>query len=268
MPQNRAGNDAAGHYRNGTAAQRCWERMAAFTMPQGKSSLAVTVAASIRDAIVNAKFGFGEALSEENLAAAFEVSRTPVREALNLLQLEGLVSIVPKSGTYVFTPTLEDISEICEYRAVLETHAAELAARDNPEALAAELTALADEMEAAMKAQDIPLYGRLDSRYHEAFFENARNRYLVMGFQMIMGRVATLRTQLALHARNEPERSYGDHRRMIELIRKGDTARLKQVLRAHIRRTQDNYMQAFQANPIRPLTAREAMRRKLGPLKS
>ncbi len=89
-----------------------------------------------------------------------------------------------------------------------------------------------------------------------------------MGFQMIMGRVATLRTQLALHARNEPERSYGDHRRMIELIRKGDTARLKQVLRAHIRRTQDNYMQAFQANPIRPLTAREAMRRKLGPLKS
>ncbi|WP_262983300.1 GntR family transcriptional regulator [Paracoccus mutanolyticus] len=50
--------------------------------------------------MVNAEFEFGENLSEEILAQAFEVSRTPVREALNLLQVEGLVVIVPKSGTF------------------------------------------------------------------------------------------------------------------------------------------------------------------------
>ena len=76
-----------------------------------RKSLVPTIADKIRAAIVDAELDFGENLSEDTLASAFEVSRTPVREALNLLQMEGLVIIVPKSGTYVFTPTLEGRSQ-------------------------------------------------------------------------------------------------------------------------------------------------------------
>ncbi|CAM3824314.1 GntR family transcriptional regulator [Kerstersia gyiorum] len=228
-----------------------------------KSSMSAEVADKIRDAIINAAFDFGEALSEENLAAAFDVSRTPIREALNLLQLEGLVNIVPKSGTYVFTPSLEDIIELCEYRACLELQAAELSAMRNPLNLAAALERLLGQMEQAVHDGDIRIYGQLDTQYHLAFLENAGNRYLMQGYRMIMGRVATLRTQLALHAKNEPKRSMHDHAMMIQLIRENKISRLKTVLWTHIMRTSDNFMQAFQDNPIKPLTQKEVVRRKL-----
>ncbi len=229
----------------------------------GKSSMSATVADRLRQAIVNADFDFGEALSEENLAAAFDVSRTPVREALYVLQLEGLVSIVPKSGTYVFTPTPDDIVEMCEYRAGLELHAAELATTRDPEALANALEAISHEMLAVLEQGDIRRYGQLDTLYHLEFLEKSGNRYLMQGYRMIMGRVATLRTQLALNAKNEPKRSMKDHELMIRLVREQNISRLKTVLRAHVLRTTDNFMQAFQANTMRALTQKEVVRRKL-----
>lgn len=229
----------------------------------GKSSMSATVAERLRQAIVNADFDFGEALSEENLASAFNVSRTPVREALSMLQLEGLVSIVPKSGTYVFTPAPEDIVEMCEYRAGLELIAAELATGRDHAALADALGDLSRQMVEALEAGDIRRYGQLDTRYHLEFLEKSGNRYLMQGYRMIMGRVATLRTQLALNARNEPRRSMQDHQLMVELVRDRKIARLKTVLQAHVMRTTDNFVQAFQANDIRPLTQKEVVRRKL-----
>lgn len=229
----------------------------------GKSSMSATVADRIRQAIVNADFDFGEALSEENLAAAFDVSRTPVREALYVLQLEGLVSIVPKSGTYVFTPSPDDVVELSEYRAGLELMAAGIAVKRGADALADALEALSVEMKAAVDAGDMRRYGQLDTAYHLAFLEQSGNRYLMQGYRMIMGRVAALRTQLALNAKNEPHRSMQDHELMIELVRSGNIARLKSVLKAHILRTTDNFLQAFRANTIKPLTQKEVLRRKL-----
>lgn len=229
----------------------------------GKSSMSATVADRLRQAIVNADFGFGEALSEENLAAAFDVSRTPVREALYVLQLEGLVNIVPKSGTYVFTPTPDDILEMSEHRAGLELHAASLAIARDPRALADALEELSRQMKTALAADDIRRYGQLDTLYHLEFLEKAGNRYLLQGYRLIMGRVAALRTQLALNARNEPKRSMQDHELMIKLVRDGKLSRLKTVLHAHVMRTTDNFIQAFQSNSIRPLTPKEVVRRKL-----
>lgn len=237
--------------------------MTTITPSPNKSSMSAEVADKIRDAIINATFDFGEALSEENLAAAFDVSRTPIREALNLLQLEGLVTIVPKSGTYVFTPSLADIVELCEYRAGLELQAAELAMLRHPMALAVELDGLLREMTLTLQTGDLRRYGQLDTQYHQTFMNHAGNRYLAQGYRMISGRVATLRTQLALHAKHEPKRSLHDHALMVQLIRENKTARLKATLWAHIMRTSDNFTRAFEDNPIKPLTQKEVLRRKL-----
>lgn len=221
------------------------------------------VAERIRQAIVNADFDFGEALSEENLAAAFDVSRTPVREALSMLQIEGLVSIVPKSGTYVFTPTADDIAELCEYRAGLELQAAELALVRDPGGLADRLDALIARMRPVREAGEFHHYGRLDNDYHLAFIEAAGNRYLVQGYRMIMGRVATLRTQLTLHSRVQSESSMREHDLMAELVRKRRLEELKSVLRSHVMDIMDTFNEVFQADTIRPLTQKEILRRKL-----
>ena len=80
-------------------------------------SLTTQVTEVIRDAIIDGRFPLGEALSELKLAAAFKVSRTPVREALTALQSQGLIEIRPQSGSFVFMPSDEDVGELAEFGA-------------------------------------------------------------------------------------------------------------------------------------------------------
>ncbi|SCB29605.1 GntR family transcriptional regulator [Rhizobium hainanense] len=229
-----------------------------------RKSLVPTIADKIRAAIVDAEFEFGENLSEDTLASAFEVSRTPVREALNLLQMEGLVSIVPKSGTYVFTPTLEDIAELCDYRIGLEQQAVALTPASSIPETVLELKHQLSAMDAAVATGDMQAYGRADTAFHLAFFQHCGNRYLRTAYDLILGRVASLRTHLAMKAEGEPDRSYGDHRHMIVLFSEGRRDELITVLIAHILRTKDNYLDAFQRLPANNGSSRTArLRRRL-----
>ena len=88
-------------------------------------SLVDIVEERLRDAIVNAELAFGEAITEEGLGAAFGVSRTPLREALARLELQGLVVVVPKKGSFVFAPTQDDVTDLCQFRLMLEVQRAE-----------------------------------------------------------------------------------------------------------------------------------------------
>ena len=155
------------------------------------------------------------------------------------------MKIVPKSGTYVFTPTLVDIAALCEYRAGLELQAVALAATRNGAVLHERLAALVADMAKVIEAGDMRGYGRLDSQYHLAFLELSENRYLQQGYTLILGQVSALRTALAVHTEAEPARSFEDHRLMIELLAGGDLRRLRRVLSAHVLRTEKNYASAF-----------------------
>jgi DNA-binding GntR family transcriptional regulator len=219
------------------------------TLTKPVKGLSLTIADRIRSAIVDAEFEFGENLSEDTLASAFEVSRTPVREALNLLQLEGLVNIVPKSGTYVFVPTMEDIAELCDYRIGLEQHAVALIPANALGATVDELKLQLTAMDAAIDAADMQAYGRADTQFHLAFFRHCGNRYLQNAYSLILGRVASLRTHLAIRAEGEPDRSYGDHSAMIALVAAGKREEIATMLATHILRTKDNYLNAFQQLP-------------------
>ncbi|MBB3609542.1 GntR family transcriptional regulator [Rhizobium sp. BK602] len=218
--------------------------------------LAVTIADRIRTAIVDAEFEFGESLSEDTLAAAFDVSRTPVREALNILQMEGLVMIVPKSGTYVFTPTMDDIAELCDFRICLEQQAVTLTPVEATGSTVVELKRQLAAMDQAITTGDMQLYGRADTAFHLAFFQNCGNRYLQNAYSRILGRVASLRTHLAIRAEGEPERSYRDHADMIMLLANGERASLLVILAAHILRTKDNYLNAFRQLSVKVGTGR------------
>ncbi|GAA5541879.1 MULTISPECIES: GntR family transcriptional regulator [Brucella] len=211
-----------------------------------RKSLVPTIADKIRAAIVDAELDFGENLSEDTLASAFEVSRTPVREALNLLQMEGLVIIVPKSGTYVFTPTLEDIAELCDYRVGLEKQAIALTPQQSLPLAVSELQKQLQAMTEAIDSGDMQAYGRADTAFHLAFFHHCGNRYLKNAYDLILGRVASLRTHLAIRAEGEPDRSYKDHAHMISLFAENKRDQLSTILAAHILRTKDNYLDAFQ----------------------
>lgn len=229
-------------------------------------SLGASLAERIRGAIISADVDLGEALSEDALAAAFGVSRTPVREALRLLQTQGLVSVVPKSGTFVFSPGEADIVELCEYRSMLEVKAACLAFERARAETQAALAAALGEMQAAAAADDMKRYGRADMAFHLAFFAQCGNRYLTQAYDMCLGRVSALRTHLAVLSPGEPARSLADHARMVALFGGHDAEDLAEILDRHIRRTRENYIEALQGR-LRAAAAadpRARLRRKLG----
>ena len=89
-------------------------------MSEDNYSLSSKVYHSIRNAILSGKYMPGDELKEKNIGDELGVSRTPVREALRQLELEGLISIIPNKGAFVEGVSLDDVRDIYEIRALLE----------------------------------------------------------------------------------------------------------------------------------------------------
>jgi DNA-binding GntR family transcriptional regulator len=208
-------------------------------------SLASKVAQRLKGAIVDGQFKLGEMIPEETLANGFGVSRTPVREALNQLQLLGLVVIRPQRGSYVFEPTEDDISDICEFRCVVEPKAAELAyAHDRQETILTLQRAI-EEMEQAMRDRDSVRYGRADTQLHEAFFLHCGNPYLQTAYETAAAKIATLRTHLSAPADVLHPRGFQQHSKMLKLFSEGDFDAFEKLMKVHVTGTRDNYLRSL-----------------------
>jgi len=207
--------------------------MQSFKLDPPKS-LAQKVVGRLRQAIIDGELPLGAIIAEETLAQSFGVSRTPVREALNQLQLQGLVVIKPQVGSFVFSPDAEDIATICQFRIILEPKAAELAYRHDRDAAVAEIGAAIAEMERAVQARDNVAYGHADTSFHEAFFNHCGNRYLQESYRLVGGRVAALRTNLSAPIDVQTPRSFEEHRSLLRLFEAGDFAGLGALMSSHI----------------------------------
>src|SRR3954454_7562653 len=134
---------------------------------------------ALRDLIVTLRLAPSGALREDALMRDLGLGRTPLREAVKRLALEGLVEVRPRSGTYVTDVDASDIVYIAEVRAELEAQAARLAARridDRRRAIAAELDA---ELRGLDGRTGVDVYVRLDERVHRLVWEAAANPYLL-----------------------------------------------------------------------------------------
>lgn len=230
-----------------------------------RGSLGLRVADQIRDAIVGGTLELGEALSEDSLAEALGVSRTPVREALRLLQAQGLVQIRPKSGSTVFIPTEAQIAELVEFRITMELQAAAWAFERNRETTAKDLTAAIELMEPAIEAGDMRAFGQADTVFHQGFVENCDNSYLQSTFAMSLAQVAALRTHLAVHLEDEWRLAYQDHCAMRDIFVSGERGHLTELLRSHIARTRGNYTQVLQSRYAKQHESKiEQLKRVLG----
>ena len=164
---------------------------------QRPASLTEIALQQIRTEIIEGTLPLGSTISEGQLAASLGISKTPVREALAQLRMEGLVTIVPQSGTFVFTLSATEVVEICELRQTLEAAALRLALERNRSRLIERLAEVCVGMDRVRAAGDEPAYLRLDSAFHEQFFANCGNRYFADAYARIVPKVAALRTHLA-----------------------------------------------------------------------
>ena len=218
-----------------------------FEMPK---SLTEIVASRLRQAIVDGEFALGEMISEETLAASFGVSRTPVRDALTLLQNTGLVEIRPKRGSFVFQPTEADMRAICDFRLMLEVQAARCAHAHDHNGVVAALRAGLDQMQQAIEADDDVRYGHADSAFHMTLFLHSGNSYLRDAYGLVAGKIAALRTAMSRQFSDAREVSLSEHQAVIDFVAQADFGGLEGLLRTHIDRTVDAYQLAVGSGRI------------------
>jgi DNA-binding GntR family transcriptional regulator len=191
---------------------------------------------TIRQGILSGRFGPGARLKEEELTDFCEVSRTPVREALRRLAVEGLVSVTPNAGAQVNTITPAELEEIYVLRAMLESHAAERAARNlTPDAIE-RLKALAVEMErTALAPPDVINrdFTPANSEFHKIILDAAMSPRLSAMASLVVELPLILRT-LSRYSAEDRRRSMAHHRELIEAFSAKDGAWAGAVMKSHI----------------------------------
>ena len=205
------------------------------TVRDADTSLTQLAFGRIRDAIVYGPLDLGEPLSENGLARALGMSKAPIRAAMHELRVKGLVQVVPNSGTYVFSPTKEEIEQLCDFRTLLEVQALKWAMKHRAAALLAGLEDVVSRMHRAdAAARDDGR--RLDSEFHQLFLMHCSNTYLSEAYATIGHQVEALRYRF-MDTTVFRHKAFAEHVEMRDLLRVNKLTRAVAVLEEHIART-------------------------------
>ncbi len=202
--------------------------------PKKTESLTSLVCARIRQAIVNIEFGFGEHLSEDKLAAAFGISRTPVRDALTMLQAQGLIEIKPHHGSFVFMPSRQEVSDLYEFRTILEIQALKMSIPLRKNRILPLLIAANDRMVAARKMEDLLAIAQADVAFHRSIIDNCGNQCLVESYELISGRMDSIRTRISVALKDIRTRAINEHSAIIAALEKDNLSRARTILSSHV----------------------------------
>jgi DNA-binding GntR family transcriptional regulator len=213
-------------------------------------SLPAIVEERLRNAIINAELSFGQPLPEDGTGLALGVSRTPMREALTRLEVQGLVVIVPKKGAFVFKPTLADVEQLAGFRLMLEVNALDQCFGTAPEAALRDMYNALAVMTEVRKDKGSLAYARGDTAFHESFFNNCGNIYLSNAYKTVSGRIAALRNHLSLPHSHEQMTSFNEHKAIVAAFEKGDKAEFARLLTDHIMRAKEAYARAIEENTV------------------
>ncbi len=202
-----------------------------------RSSYADSVYEKLKADILDGGIEPGERLLEDDLSTRFGVSRTPVREALNRLEADGLVVDSPGRGVIVTEFGEEEILEGYVIRGVLEGVAARLAAQRATDLDIHRLDLLLDALEKARSAGDLDTAIRISGDFHAQVWQVAGNRRLLKlmrDIEATMGRYQ----RLTMAQPGRTDRAIHEHREILEAIRAHDGDRAEGLGRAHMQEAQ------------------------------
>lgn len=196
-----------------------------------------TVAAAayrlLRAAILQGQIAAGQRINELELAASWNVSRTPIRDALRRLEAEGLVHAVPGRGVMVPVLALADADELYELREILEARAAKRAAEQGGGDLRLRLNDLLRAFGAALKQNDVARMNQVDVAIHSAVAEASGSGRLQRAIETVAGQVHPIR-QFSYRVRGRGAKSLREMAKMVAAIRAGDPVRAETAMREHI----------------------------------
>jgi DNA-binding GntR family transcriptional regulator len=186
----------------------------------------------IRDQIVTLKLAPGAVIEEARLRQELSLGRTPIREALQRLAHENLVTFVPHRGTFVCDINLTDLHRLTEVRVEMEGYAARLAAERGSAGDRAAMEALMQELE-TIDEGDVHILIRLDQRIHRQVYRATRNAFL----QTMLEESFNLSLRiwfLGLDRGVRLKAAVEEHRRLLDAIVSRDAKKAEAVMRQHV----------------------------------
>ena len=205
----------------------------------GHRTLSAAIVEQLRRDILDGTYAAGEQLRQDALAATFQVSRIPVREALFQLEAEGLVLIEPHKGAIVSAFSLEEINDVFDLRVLLEPRMLAQSAPHLTQADMADIGQLDDEFNAAITAQDVAQWGQLNARYHLALYRHAaqpRTLAIVTALLQTSDRF----TRLQMNRAPALSRAENEHRKLLRLCQEGKVEQACAYLVAHIEKVRQD----------------------------
>jgi DNA-binding GntR family transcriptional regulator len=203
--------------------------------PPRRVRLSADVADQVRVAILRGQFAPGQHLREDELANLLQVSRGPIREALAMLEREGLVNVAPHRGATVVQLTPEDLAEVYSLRTGLEVVATQLAARRGTEQDFAEAEAVLKEFARALKGriteQDA---ARLDLEFHDVLYRAARNERLLEAWRGLRSQVYLFLLDRNIANKDWRMNSIAGHTDILNAVRSRDEKLAVNLISGHI----------------------------------
>ncbi|NLJ75995.1 MAG: GntR family transcriptional regulator [Peptococcaceae bacterium] len=196
---------------------------------------------SLRKAIIHGKLRPGERLMEIQLAEEMGVSRTPVREAIRKLELDGFVVMVPRRGAYVAGVSVKDIADVFEVRSALEGLAAGLAAERITEEEMEELEKVIYQISGE---EDVLTVVKKDNEFHELIYTASRNRRLTQIIKNLSEQINRFRlTSLSVPGRLKI--AVDEHKKIIEAICERDVDLANKLASEHMENAEQNLINAI-----------------------
>jgi len=189
--------------------------------------------AHVKDAILSGALAGGTLLTEGEVADAVGVSRTPVREALLLLEAEGLLRLYPKRGALVVPVSPDEVRDVMETRLLVERHAVRCAARRGAEVQAALDAAIAAQ-ERHRAGGDRAAFVEADRAFHRVLVEAAGNAILLRLYDSLQDRQRRMNVASVARDPALAERFVAEHRRIAEAVASGDADAAEEALAAHL----------------------------------
>lgn len=201
--------------------------------PIKRQTLTSAVTESLRQRILSGEFLDGQQLRQEALSIEYGVSRVPVREALRQLEAEGLIQIIDHKGALVSKLSLDDVLELLDIRAVLES---ELLRASIPCQSSADLqlaTEILAEFEQGLINNDVRHWGEMNSRFHMALYRSAKRPNTLALIQQLHNKTDRY-TRMQILFTQTMERANQEHTRLLELCRTGRVDEAAEFIRVHI----------------------------------
>jgi len=203
------------------------------TKTQVRERVASRIVEAVEKDILDGQLRPGDRLDELTLAERFEVSRTPVREALLELTARGLAGQQARRGTFVTDVTLAEVLGTYEVLAQLEGLCARLATRRMSAPQKAELEALHQRMAAYLDASGRTQYIELDATFHSILVAAAHNPSLEEHIDLCLKKVAPVRLG-SMHSVRDMAAAHAEHGALLHAMVEGDDAKAESLMRAHV----------------------------------